>query len=116
MQQKSSREIVLQAIETICEHRDAATRPQVMALTSLKRQIVDDHIKTLKNDGLIKMEIPGFYSPIDQEPDRIVSTTMLPRGRVKIEIEDQIMTLNPREALNLAKFLAGTLLAFRNGM
>lgn len=116
MNTRSNRESVKCAIETICEHRDSASRAQIVSMTGLKMQIVDEHVKNLKTDGLIAMLTPGFYCTVDQEIDRIVSTSMLPRGRVKIEAGDAVLDLNPREAFALAKMLAGALLAFRVGM
>ena len=116
MTPKSNRENVIATINNICEHRDSASRQQIASMTGLKMQIVDEHVKNLKTDGFIKMLAPGFYAPVDQELDRIVSTSILPRGRVKIEAGDAVLDLNPREAFALAKMLAGALLAFRAGM
>lgn len=115
-QPKSNRESVLTAINMICDHREAASRAQIVTMTGVKMGIVDEHVKNLKDGGLIRMVNPGFYVPVDQEPDRMVSTTGLPRGRLKIELGDQMLDLNPREAFALAKQLAGLLLAFRAGI
>ena len=113
---KSNRDIVLTAINTICDHREAASRAQLVSMTGLKMQVVDEQVKVLKERGLIRMANAGFYVPVDQSPDRNVSTTSLPQGRLKVEIGDDLINLNPREAFNLAKQLAGLLLAFRSGM
>jgi len=43
-----------------------------------------------------------------------VSTTALPMGRLRIEIGDDMTDLTPREALALAKQMAGVILAFAN--
>lgn len=115
-QPRSNREAVLAAINTICDHREAASRAQIVSMTGVKMGIVDEHVKNLKDAGLIRMINPGFYCPVDQEPDRPVSTTNLPRGRLKIEVGDHLLDLNPREAFSLAKQLAGLLLAFRAGV
>jgi hypothetical protein len=113
--QKTYREQVMAAIVLVCEHKDAASRMQIVALTGLKMNSVDEAVRSLKNDDLITMLNPGFYAPVDQTPDRMISTTMLPKGRTKIEVGDQIMDLSAREAFALAKLLAGALLAFRMG-
>ena len=112
----TNRDAIINAINLICDHRDAAPMRQIISMSGLSRSIVNDHVKTLKEDGLIRIVTPGCYAPVDQDPDRPVSTTNLPRGRVKIEVGDGIMDLNPREAFNLAKQLAGLLLAFRAGV
>lgn len=114
-QPKSNRESVLNAINILCEHRDAATRQQIVAMTGIKMGIVDEHVKNLRLSDQVRMLSPGFYAPVDQEPDRPVSATVLPRGRLKIELGDQVMDVNPREGFALAKLLAGLLLAFRVG-
>jgi hypothetical protein len=113
---KTNRDAIINAINLICEHRDAATRLHISSISGLRRQIVDDHLKTLKTEGLIRMVMAGWYAPVDQEPDRPVSTTNLPCGRIKIEVGDDVVDLNPREAFNLAKQLAGLFLAFRAGV
>lgn len=111
-QTRTSRQIVLQAIVTICEHNAYANRASVTRLSGLSQVIVDDHIKKLKADDVIRMDVPGFYYPVDQSVDRRVSTTGLPLGRVKIEVGDELLELNPRELLTLAKQVCGVLIAF----
>ncbi len=113
---KSNREAVLSAIQVISDHREAASKQQIVNMTGINTSVVNDHVKALREDGLITMVQPGWYAPIDQEPDRLVSTTTMPRGRMKIEIGDSILELNPREVFSLAKQLAGILLAFRSGV
>ena len=113
---KSNRDTVLAAINTICDHREAASRPMLVSMTGLRMQVVDEQVKVLKERGLIRMANAGFYIPVDQSPDRAVSTTSLPQGRLKVEVGDDLLNLNPREAFNLAKQLAGLLLAFRSGV
>ena len=111
-QTRTSRQIVLQAIVTICEHNAYANRASVTRLSGLSQVIVDDHIKKLKADDIIRMDVPGFYYPVDQSVDRAISTTSLPLGRLKVEVGDNLLELNPREAFALAKLMAGQLLAF----
>lgn len=111
-QARTSRQIVLQSIMTICEHNAYANRASVTRLSGLSQAVVDDHIKKLKADDVIRMDVPGFYYPVDQSVDRRVSTTGLPLGRVKIEVGDELLELNPRELLTLAKQVCGVLIAF----
>ena len=111
-QARTSRQIVLQSIMTICEHNAYANRASVTRLSGLPQVIVDDHVKKLKADDIIRMDVPGFYYPVDQSVDRAISTTSLPLGRLKVEVGDNLLELNPREAFALAKLMAGLLLAF----
>lgn len=112
---RKNREIVLQTIIDLCEHNQGASRSRIVELTGLKMTTVDEQVDWLKTNGLVRALMPGLFEPIDQTDDRLVSTTSLPRGRLKVEVGDEVLTLTPREALALAKQMAGVLLAFRVG-
>jgi hypothetical protein len=112
---RKNREIVLQCITDLCEHNQGASRVRVVELTGLKMSTVDEQVERLKADGLIRTLYAGVYEPIDQMEDRAISTTALPRGRMKLEIGDLVIDLTPRECLALAKQFAGHLLVFRAG-
>ncbi len=110
---RTSRQIVLQAILDLAEHSQPASRQRVQEITGLSYASVDATLNNLKTDGLIRTVANGYYEPIDQTIDRSVSTTSLPHGRLKLEIGDDVVTnLTPREALALAKQMAGLLFAF----
>jgi len=110
---RTSRQIVLQSILDLAEHSQPASRQRVQEITGLSSSIVDAALNTLRVDGIIRTVANGYYEPIDQTLDRSVSTTSLPHGRLKVEIgDDVIANLTPREALALAKQLAGLLFAF----
>lgn len=111
-QARTSRQIVLQAITTICEHNQYANRASVTRMSGLSQGVVDDHIKKLKADDIIRMDVPGFYYPVDQTVDRMVSVTGMPMGRMKVEIGDVLLILTPREWFDLARFTAGQLFTF----
>lgn len=111
-QARTNRQIVLQAITTICEHNAYANRASVTRMSGLSQGIVDDHIKKLKADDIIRMDVPGFYYPVDQTVDRMVSVTGMPMGRMKVEIGDVLLILTPREWFDLARFTAGQLFTF----
>lgn len=111
--QRKNREIVLQTIVDLCEHNHAASRARVVEISGLKMTAVDEQVDRLLVDGLIRRVSNGLFEPVDQTIDRAVSTTSLARGRMKVEVGDEILTLTPREAFALAKQMAGVLLAFR---
>lgn len=112
---RKNREIVLQCITDLCEHNQGASRIRIIAITGLKPATVDEQVERLKDDGLIRALYAGVYEPIDTLEDRAISTTALPRGRMKLEVGDVVLDLTPRECLAIAKQFAGTLLAFRHG-
>ena len=109
-----SQELVLRAIVDLFEHSQYAYRNRIVELTGLTFNQVDESIKCLKEKKLIRNTTPGYFEPIDQTIDRAVSTTALPMGRLRIEIGDDMTDLTPREALALAKQMAGVILAFAN--
>lgn len=110
----TNRARVYQAIVDLDEHGRKPTRQAVSHLTGLSMSSVAESIDALHDCNLIRRVYDGVWEPVDQTPDRIVSTSMLPQGRMRLEIGNEIMTLTPREALSLAKMLAGVLLAFRS--
>jgi DeoR/GlpR family transcriptional regulator of sugar metabolism len=110
---RTARQIVLQAVIDLNEHNQPASRQRLVEITSLRPSTVDDQLHILKSDGLVRGVANGYYEYVDQTLDRAVSTTSLPHGRLKLEIGDDVVTnLTPREALALAKQLAGLLFAF----
>ncbi|MFC7410882.1 hypothetical protein [Hydrogenophaga atypica] len=110
---RTSRQIVLQSILDLAEHSQPASRQRLLEITGLTYGAVDVALKDLRTEGLIRCVANGYYEPIDQDIDRSVSTTSLPHGRLKVEIGDDVIAdLTPREALALAKQLAGLLFAF----
>lgn len=113
---RKNKEIVLQTIVDLCEHNQGASRVRIVELTGLKMSTVDEQVDRLKTDGLIRALYNGVYEPVDQTEDRAISTTSLPRGRMKLEIGDHVIDLTPRECMAIAKQFAGTLLAFARPM
>lgn len=110
---RTTRQIVMQAVITLTEHNQAASRQRIQEMAGLTYDAVDMALKRLKDEGQIRVVASGYYEPIDQTVDRLISTTSLPHGRLKLEIGDDVVTnLTPREALALAKQLAGLLFAF----
>ena len=111
--QPRPRDLILQAVIDLNEHSQYCSRKRIAEVTGLKMTIVDDHLDRLRNQGHIRLAGHSHYEPMDLTPDRPVSTTSLPLGRLKIEVgDDLIADLTPREALALAKQLAGLLIAF----
>jgi hypothetical protein len=111
---KSNRLVVLQAIVDLCAANRQASRRAISDYTDLPMVIVDDHVKNLKDDELIRTVVPGIFEPVDQTADRAVSGTFLPNnGRYKLEIGDLVLDLTMREARAAAVLLGGVLLLGR---
>lgn len=105
----SNRQVVLQAILDLAAANRQASRKAICDVTGLRMPIVDDHVRNLKEDELIRQVVPGIFEPIDQTPDRPVSGTIVPHGAYKLEIGDHVLELTLREAKNIALLTSGLL-------
>lgn len=112
----SSTDAVFQSIWEARERGQVASRSTIQAETQLPLTIVDDRIKHLKGVGKIRLagNVPGIFEPCDDRAeDRAISHTILPNGKVKLEIGDDVLELSMREAKNIGLSFAGFALQFR---
>lgn len=106
-------QMVYNAVADLTNAGKRAHRETIKEVTNLRQTVVDNHLKTLKNEGRVRLVERGVYvaEPSPRE-ERAVSTTMLPEGLVKLEIGDDILTLTMREARHVGFFLAGVAIQF----
>jgi hypothetical protein len=112
----SSTDQVYQSIWDARERGRVATRQTIRTETGLALTIVDDRVKHLKAIGRIQLAggLAGAYEPTeDRDEDRAISHTILPNGRIKLEIGDAVIDLSMREAKNIGLSFAGFALQFR---
>ena len=104
----TNKQIVYDAIVTMRDMSQYATRKSLLAVLNLKRSIIDDNIATLINEGKIYGVERGVYAPLFEHPEaRLISKTPLPCGMVKADIGNDVWTLTPQEARNLgSQFMA----------
>ncbi|EFI61324.1 hypothetical protein CTS44_12734 [Comamonas thiooxydans] len=99
--------LVFEAIRQIHDAGGEPTRERIVAMTGLKPTTVDDRIKVLRGEGMISPQ-KQCYRPLHQHvAAQAVSCTVMPNGVYKIEKGDEVMTLVPAEARQLAPMLAG---------
>ena len=99
--------LVFEAIRQIHDAGGEPTRERIVTLTGLKPTTVDDRIKVLRGEGMIS-PLKQCYRPLHQHvAAQAVSCTVMPNGVYKIEKGDEVMTLVPAEARQLAPMLAG---------
>ena len=99
--------LVFEAIRQIHDAGSEPTRERIVAMTGLKPTTVDDRIKVLRGEGMISPH-KQCYRPLHQHvAAQAVSCTVMPNGVYKIEKGDEVMTLVPAEARQLAPMLAG---------
>lgn len=104
----TNRERVHQCIVDLTNQRRPAARALVAQLLNEKLSVVDDAVKRLKEDGLVRTVVPGILEPVEQfPPSRAISRTLLPDGRSKVEIGDAVLDLTPHEAQVLGMMFMG---------
>lgn len=106
---------VYQAVVDIHNAGRSVTRAAVADRTGLKLSVVDDHIKSLKDDAKVRLVVNGVFEPADLFPaNRPVSKTVLADGSVKIEVGDDELTLTPGEAHVVGLALHGDAMQMAN--
>lgn len=106
-------EQVITAMRDLRDRGKIATRQVLADMLNVRLSIVDDHIKRLKDAERVSSPVNGVFELVDpREPDRAVSATYLPDGRVKIEVGDDLLNLSLRETQLLNMATGGVFLQF----
>jgi DNA-binding MarR family transcriptional regulator len=101
------------AMRDLRDRGRVCTRQVLSEMLGLKLSIVDDHIKRMKDAGDVRMVVNGVFELVEKTPpDRAVSATYLPDGRVKVEVGDDLLNLSLREAQALGMAVGGVFLQF----
>lgn len=111
----STTELVYRCIAEFRETGRVASRATIRERTNLPLTIVDERVKHLKAIGRIRLagNVAGIFEPtVDQSEDRAISTTILPNGRVKLEIGDSVIEVSLREARHIGAAFGGFALQF----
>ena len=100
---KSNGQQVWDTIVDLSNQERHITRKVLCDATGLKAQIVDDHVERLVLHGKLRRLGYGVLEVVEQFPEpRVISKTVLPDGRVRLEIDDIMLTLTPKEARTVA--------------
>lgn len=104
----STKDTVFAAVRELRALEQIATRERVRDVTNLRQTIVDDRLRELADEGVLRRLARGVYEVVATfPPARIMSCTELDDGRVKLDIGDDVLTLTPAEARKLARGLTG---------
>ncbi|MCH7395932.1 hypothetical protein MMP66_16900 [Acinetobacter dispersus] len=113
--QKPNAQIISEAIDDLHNQEQVVTRETLASSTGLKLSIIDDRLSYLvDNEQIIRVQRGVFIPAVRHRPSRIMSKTVLPDGTVKIEIDEEILTLTPREARNLGNMMVGEAMQYSN--
>lgn len=105
----TSRQQVLDAVhEQFRQGQQVATREALAEVTRLSLCAVDEALKELAADGILRRVQRGCYVPADPHlPARPVSVTEVEDGTTVLEIGEAVLHLTPREARMIGRCLAG---------
>lgn len=104
----STRQRVLQCIVDLHNARRPVSRNLVAQHLNERLSVVDDAVKRLKEDGLVRTVVPGIVEPVEQfPPDRPISKTVLPNGWTKLEFGDECHQFTPHESAVIGSLFHG---------
>jgi hypothetical protein len=107
----SVRRVVYDCIVDLHNANRQVSRQVISQETSMTFSVIDDHIKRLKDDKLIRLVVNGIFEPVELDEDRAVSFTFV-NGKVKMEIGDLVIELTMREYRAVAMGSAGGAMLF----
>lgn len=109
----NTNERIKAAMRDLRDRGRVCTRQVLSELLGLKLQIIDDHIKRMKDTGVVRGVVNGVFELAEENySDRPVSATYLTDGRVKIEVGDDMLTVSMRECQRLNMATGGVFLQF----
>lgn len=99
---------VYQAICQLTRQHNYARRDAIINLTGLKFSLVDEAVKSLREEDLTINRIKGgYFLPVKVFEEHTPGAMILEDGQWKLECGDQMMTITPRAASIFAVLLAG---------
>lgn len=112
---KTTGQTIRDAITDLHNQEQIVTREVLADITGLRMTVIDDHVGRMVDDSRLRRVRAGVFVPVAQlPPARAVSATMLPDGFTKLEIGDDVLTLQPKEARMLGALMAGQFVQFSN--
>lgn len=112
----TNKEIILDSIIDLHNSEQIVTRDLLLDVLDLKKNIIDDNITSLVNEGRVYRVRRGVYAPISEHtPARGIWKRTLPCGSVKLDIgDDVVILLTPKEARTLGKEMMGDGMQYSN--
>lgn len=107
---RSNADIVLEAVRSIHNSGQIASREAVREVTKLKQSVVDDRLSHLVDIGELIRAQRGIFAPAyKHKPARLISIHVTPDdGTVVIEVgNDYSVVLSPEEHRTLASLVSG---------
>lgn len=83
------------------------TRKAIATELGVAFRLVDDHVDKLLERGKIRRVLAGVFAPVEVQRDKVVSSTHVPGGRIKLDVDDVCIDLSLRDARAIVQVLAG---------
>lgn len=101
-------ELVYHAICDLHNKEQVVSRELLSEVTGLKMSEITKFTKLLVENGKIYRVTRGIFKPVEgfDEP-RVISITSMQNGMVILEIGDDVLHLQPKEARQIGAMLAG---------
>jgi hypothetical protein len=104
---------VLDAIQTLVDMQQTASRDAIIEVSGLPATSVDGCLRRLRDIGRVTSPIRGVFLPVAIHREaRPISHTLLPDGMSKLEVGDELLELTPRERQMLGCIIAPSSLQY----
>ena len=111
--ERTTNETIFQACLDLHNAGRMISRQLLVKVTAIKMGVVDDHVTRMVDNGRLRRVANGILEVVEQfPPNRPISKTVLPDGRVTIEVGDDVLQLTPSEAQVLGASLIGEATVF----
>ena len=112
---KSTSQVIWDTIVELHRQEQVATREELVELTGYKMAIIDDHVSRMIENGNVRRVRAGVFVPVPRyEPPRPVSGSMTADGFFVLEVGEQVLVLQPKEARMVGALTAGQFAQFSN--
>ncbi|GKT19790.1 hypothetical protein AVHY2522_23770 [Acidovorax sp. SUPP2522] len=105
---KATRQRIWEAITEMFHADQVVTRECLVEVTGLKMTIIDDHVGRMVESGELRRVRAGVFVPVPRySPPRPVYGSMTTDGFFVLEVGDQKVVMQPREARQAGALMAG---------
>lgn len=114
-QAKTTAQRIWDAVIDLFNQEQVVSRETLAEVTGLRMTTIDDHIGRMVSNEQLRRVRAGVFVPIPRyDPPRPVYGSMTTDGFFVLEIGDQVVVMQPREARQAGALLAGQFTQFSN--
>lgn len=112
---KSTAQIIWDAVIDLYNQEQVVTRESLAELTGLSITKIDDHVGRMVDSEQLRRVRPGVFVPIPRyDAPRPVYGSMTTDGFFVLEVGEQVVVMQPREARQAGALMAGQFAQFSN--